>query len=368
LKRVSSAPSHRKTDPDAATTSQRNHAEEYRGIFRSTTQRVPRDGFSRDFWELLGGLLEAVVPLLEVSERQAVILCADDAPCGERKLAQEILQHLTTAGTKVILGRDSAIASPATDDGDEVVLVPLLSAAFLRCERCVESLVHGGQEGHQLLPVLAHCKDFRVGLLCRDREAFPLARNFPFLQSVLNRANSIPPCRDFDLKAEVDMHVFLSAFHELCSKELTAEVQLAQNSSKLRTLIQAIEVTPIPSTGSLEEQYPAAIATLREVLAEAVMSLLSPATALKVLLCGVEDDSAMAWRLQRDLHVAAEIEVGGAGMEDPVEWCALCEACDVCIVLLSQACTASHGLQGRLTFAKDLRRMIIPVILQTVIN
>jgi len=118
--------------------------------------------------------------------------------------------------------------------------VPLLSRDFLLDEGCFKAILEGHQNGSMALPVLVDLKGFQSVWKERQTliESIPtLKERLPFLSSVLNRANRVPPNSDFQESHKDNMETLRHSLSNLLMKDRRPLAALGRRVPKYASFV-----------------------------------------------------------------------------------------------------------------------------------
>ena len=279
---------------------------------------------------------------------------------------------------------------------EAAVMLPVLSAEFLCDPECFKAMWRGHRRGASVLPIL-HSYDSYSDFLRHKQNHIPnhpeLAKSLPFLCSVLNRANRVPPSSDFEAHHAMNMTKLQEALSRLLLRGNSEQAALKRRVPKYHSLIPQAALLPV--TGSFGVKGPGGGSpTVRANLKELIRRILPEEPSMEAAeqgahnhhrghsisqgdvkgplcltqkvnaICAI-DGSAASKALARDL----ELELRQVGVEmvtpgnDDVAWWQLCETCTHTVVLLSGAFVASHVCEGQLTYSKDHGHTLVYVVL-----
>lgn len=250
---------------------------------------------------------------------------------------------------------------------------PDTSGEFVLSQPCHALLVHAQLYCElAIVPVLFQMASYFEASRSNPLDTDEMLSRKAFLSAVLNRANRVPPNSDFESNWENNLGTLVGALKARTSQEATLAYRLRNRVPKYTSILHACHITP--HIGSFEDDYQGNLRELlRVLLPREVMdnldAALSPRHGLTkesklprviLTLSSAPTDRQFAQLLCDDL-CKAMVPTELVFAEDP-RWFARCEHNDVCVPLLSEAFVMSSWCEGKLTFAKDYGKRIVPIV------
>jgi len=246
-------------------------------------------------------------------------------------------------------------------------VLPVLSREFLMSETCFD-VICATQPKMDIVPVTFSLANFTKVQRCSPKElaVHPgLNERIPYLNSLFNRANRIPPNADFIM--DVHMGQLEHALWRHATAANQTEAKFSARVHKINSILGSLPL--IPEIGTFETSND--MDTLcRNVLHldSQVRSPRSRGSAAMVKQVIISHTGS-----QHGLEVAASIrsalETQGVEtihilqkLDDPM-WFSICGQSEVCIALFSGKYVESETAEGQLTYAKDNGLTIVPVVL-----
>ena len=203
-------------------------AENYRRMFSSEAtaiHEVPGEGadFMADFWGNLGMVIAAVKPHLPPGQRLPVVaICALEDQIWTEVLCKQLSVDAVDALVCTTDEQWAAANAGPKDAGPRAVL-PVLSEAFYHSQQCFDMMKAAHYDPEPRLGVLPILKDHvgnqRCSMGYKHKQDLGLAERVPFLNSILNRANRIPACTDWDRLPDQNLKLMAGAIKAICTSD-----------------------------------------------------------------------------------------------------------------------------------------------------
>jgi hypothetical protein len=205
-----------------------------------------------------------------------------------------------------------------------------------------------------------------------------LKEELPFLRSVLNRCNRIPPNADFSLDDPYNVTQLKTAILVHGEKDRSTSNLVVQRVPKYSALLGPHKCHVVPSNLSTffdnenenVEQLMKNLGRARKrrasvsgPLAGAVAEGAIPESSKKRVIIvhnHIESAQRLVEACRQQSVEAILLKVGD------LKWYVYCKEIETCLVLLTPEFMRSSWCEGQLTFATDMRKAVIPIVLDEV--
>ena len=364
-----------------------SHIAMYQEIFPVETWVPPNGTFQGDFVSNILALIERLQQHLpEDTTVHAVALCATNELEFAKKLCTELQAcklNVQCCGADFNWDADSP-TQPQFKALELVreaqVVVPVLSKSFLLSATCYHLMINVG-ETISYLPVLHSMSSYSEVFMQHDslvKEDPELAQRLPYLASVLNRANRVPPNNDFGAAFHANLHTLGRALRMVLTQERSLGALMEQRIPKYASMLTECAVTPMEGSWDTTLHLNALLKLIMpEHFDEREQHGPGCGTSLSHTMRGGSDQERRApdvvityagdiphnaaLDLQRALS-DQDVRAVVLAEKDPA-WFAVCEQVRACVPLLCPQFVASTWCEGQITFAKDNTKMLCPIML-----
>jgi len=337
--------------------------DQFRSIYRDPGKPVVPCGDGEwpsptgDFFEDMCRVAKEIIKILPRDDKPPIYALILTAPA-QFEFGETLMEKLNAHGLAAVHVEDMQGWAARPECERCFSILPVLSQEFWLSVESYQVMQRAHECGMDFVPVTHSLESFcKLQWSSWEERALHAGLNerMPYLNSLFNRANRIPPNENFNMKGHMQQLQDSLILHATADR--SQQALFAKRVAKMNSLLGTL--TLLPTTGSFEPREH------MQLVCDEVSNDDRRNRSNKVHVIISHAGSALGVEAAQVIHDALSARghvVYILAEEDPL-WFARCEEAQVCIALLSANYLKCSTPEGQLTFAKDNGKLIVPVVI-----